>query len=141
MEEIPNSDSNTLINNENNLKEEIIPYNNENEEDIKKEKNSYIKLPDNKGFKNDIYENSNIISKLFFYWGYKILKITSKYKIEASNLGTLSEKNDSKNYFNNINYYWEEKKYKTIKNYGLIKAFLSSNVNKIIIVFFLSSFE
>ena len=141
MEEIPNSDSNTLINNENSLKEEIIPYNNENEEDIKKEKNSYIKLPDNKGFKNDIYENSNIISKLFFYWGYKILKITSKYKIEAFHLGILSEKNDSKNYFNNINYYWEEKKYKKIKNYGLIKAFLRSNVNKIIIVFLLSSFE
>ena len=107
------SQSDISINSDiNNLKEKIIP--NENEES-KKEKHCYKKLDDNMGFKDDVYENANIISKLFFYWGYKILKITSKYKIEASHLGKLVEKHDSKTFFNKINYYWEEKQYKKIK--------------------------
>ena len=128
------------INTNNNLEDELISK----DEDIKNNEdknNLYLIPPKDFGFKNDVYESSNIFSKLFFYWGYKILKLTSKYKIETSHLGKLDKKNDSKFYFKDINYYWENKKYKKIENHGLIKAFLRSNVKKIFIVFILSSFE
>ena len=142
MEEISNSYNNNFIDNfqNNDLKEEILTKNFENE-NIAKEKEQYKFLPKNKGFKNDVYENSNIFSKLFFYWGYKILKLSSMYKIETSHLGKLDEKNDSKIYFNNIVYYWEEKNYKKIAKFGLIKAFLRANIWKIILVFLLSSID
>ena len=136
-----NSDKNNSSNiiNTNNLTEELIMQNEDgkiNDKDM-----NYIIPGDQIGFKNDIYESANIFSKLFFYWGFKILKITSKFKIEASNLGTLDEINDSKNYFNEIYYYWEEKKYKKINNHGLIRAFLRSNVKSIILIFILSLYE
>ena len=142
MDEISNSDNNTLITKdikENNELKEIAK--NENEDSIKNYNNLY-KIPnENTGFKNDIYESSNIFSKLFFYWGYKILQLTSKYKIETCHLGELEEKNDSKFYFNEINYFWEEKKYKNYEKNGLIRAFLRLNYLEIIIVFIFSSFE
>ena len=143
MKEFSDSDNNDNNNKQSNidiLKEEIIPKNSEIENN-NDENNLYIIPPEYLGFKNDIYESSNIFSKLFFYWGYKILKMTSKFKIEASHLGKLDEKNDSKNYFNEIYYYWEDKKYKTIRKFGLIKTFLVSNVKKIILVFLLSAFD
>ena len=141
MDEISNSDNNILITKDikenNNLKE--IINNGKNEDN---NFNNLYKIPnETTGFKSDIYECSNIFSKLFFYWGYKILKLTSKYKIEASHLGKLEEKNDSKFYFNEIYYFWEEKKYKNYEKNGLIKAFLRLNYLKIIIIFLFSSFE
>ena len=132
-----NQNSNNI--NTNNLTEELIIQNEDEKNNDKG--NHYIIANEQIGFKNDIYESANIFSKLFFYWGFKILKITSKFKIEASNLGRLDEINDSKNYFNEIYYYWEEKKYKKINNHGLIRAFLRSNVKSIILIFILSLYE
>ena len=138
MEEAIITDNKILINNSpddiNYKKEELISKKQNNEED------NYYKLPPaNIGFKEDIYENSNIFSKLFFHWGYKILKLTSKYKIESSHLGKLENKNDSKYCFENINYYWENKNYKKYTKYALIRAFLRSNIIQIIIIFILNS--
>ena len=125
-------------NNDNFLIEETIPTKDEQENELNENKRSYIIPPVNFGFINDIYENSNIFSKLFFYWGYKVLKLTSQFKIEAFHLGKLVEKNDSKHYYNDIKYYWEEKKYKKIKNNGLIKTFLRTNIKNMILIFVLS---
>ena len=135
-----NNDKNSSSNNisTNSLTEELL----QNEDEKNNDKgNHYILADEQIGFKNDIYESANIFSKLFFYWGLKILKITSKFKIEASNLGTLDEINDSKYYYKEIYYYWEEKKYKNINNHGLIRAFLRSNVKRIILIFILSLYE
>ena len=76
MEQILSTDSNILINKENDctLKEDEIISDYNGFEDMIIDKNPYMKLDDNMGFKNDIYESSNIISKLFFYWGYKVLE-------------------------------------------------------------------
>ena len=139
MEEISISDNNeeliSKINFDNNdLKEEIYE-----KKDCEKNNNNKYKIPtENKGFKNDIYENSNIFSKLFFYWGYKILKLTSKYKIEVMHLGKLEKKNDSKFYFYEINHYWEVKKYKKRKiwiNKGIFKSKYYKNNYSIFIKF------
>ena len=121
----------------NNLNEVIIST--KDEQDILNHNKNLYKIPPvNFGFKDDIYENSNIFSKLFFYWGYKVLKLTSQFNIEAFHLGKLVEKNDSKHYYNDIKYYWEEKKYKKIKNNGLIKTFLRTNIRNMILIFVLS---
>ena len=146
MEEKSNSDNNNpLINNNSdiyNIKEVKTENNVPKNKDFSKDYNNLYKIPtENIGFKDDNYENSNIFSKLFFYWGYKILKLSSKFKIEASHLGKLAQKNDSKYYFNDINYYWEEKKYKKYEKIALMRAFLRANVCKIIIIFVLSSLQ
>ena len=135
-----NNDKNSSSNNisTNSLTEELLQ--NEDEKNNNKS-NHYFIENDQIGFKNDIYESANIFSKLFFYWGFKILKMTSKSKIKVSNLGTLDEINDSKNYYKEIHYYWEEKKYKSINNHGLIRAFLRSNMKRVILIFILSLYE
>ena len=143
MEENLNLDNNNpLISNNkndiNNIEEEIFQKN----KDFSNNYNElYIIPPENIGFKDDNYENSNIFSKLFFYWGFKILKLTSKFKIEASHLGKLVQKNDSKYYYNDINYYWEIKGYRKYKKIRLIRDFFKANIIKIILIFLLISFD
>ena len=124
-----------------------IKNNNElnfNFSEIKTKKNSidqYEIPPDNIGFNYDLYEDSNFFSKIFFLWGYKILKIAKKYKLEISHLGIVNEKNNCKNYFNEIEYFWEVKNYKNIRKNSLLLTFLRVNLKRIILIFFLSSYE
>ena len=101
----------------------------------------YIIPPDNIGFNNDLYENSSFFSKIFFLWGYKILKIAKKYKLEIKHLGKVNDNNNCKNYFKEIKYFWEEKNYKNIKKNALLLTFLRVNLLKIFLIFILSSFN
>lgn len=47
------------------------------EEDLKKERElkETQKAVDNLGYKNDPYLNSNFLSKLFFYWVFRIIRV------------------------------------------------------------------
>ena len=101
----------------------------------------YIIPPDNIGFNNDLYENSSFFSKIFFLWGYKILKIAKKYKLEIKHLGKVNDNNNCKNYFKEIKYFWEEKNYKNLKKNALLLTFLRVNLLKIFLIFILSSFN
>ena len=40
-----------------------------------------------KPFENDPYLDSNIFSRFFLYWGYKVLKISKSTKIKKEHLG------------------------------------------------------
>ena len=102
MEESPNINSN----NKNILNTKINNDINESSNNI----NEKYEIPqDNIGFDYDLYDNSSFLSILFFLWGYKILKIAKQYKLEIKHLGKINEKNNCKNYFKEIEYFWEEK--------------------------------
>ena len=134
MEESPNINSNnkTILN---------TKINNDINESKNNINEKYEIPPENIGFDYDLYDNSSFFSKLFFLWGYKILKIAKQYKLEIKHLGKINEKNNCKNYFKEIEYFWEEKNYKNIKKNVLFLTFLRVNLLKIILIFFLSSFN
>ena len=129
MEETPNINSNNKIIFDTKINNEL----NKSKNDINEK---YEIPPDNIGFDYDLYENSSFFSKLFFLWGYKILKIAKKYKLEIKHLGKINEKNNCKNYFKEIENFWEEKNYKNKKKNALLLTFLRVNLLKIILIFF-----
>ena len=107
MDENPNTNSNnkkilnTKLNNE-------IYFN---------ELKNFINIipPNNIRFDYDLYEISSLFSKIFFLYGYNILKIAKKYKLEIKHLGKVNDNNNCKNFFKEIESFWEEKNYKNIK--------------------------
>ena len=101
-----------------NQNDEIIDTNIKTEEQSKplleepKEEKPKLKEDKDRGFKKDAYHDSNIFSRLFFFWSFYILYLARKIQLVPSNLGTLSKSNDSSNFSKNIDYFWNEKGYK-----------------------------
>ena len=89
-------------------------------------------------FNNDPYLDSNIFSRFFMYWAYKVLKISKNTKIKKEYLGKLNKKHDSKYFYDRINNIWENKGYKNYSNHALLYCVLRSNLSKLIFVFFMS---
>ena len=111
-----------------------IPASSEKEEPLIKKKTTE---PD-KGYKKDAYNESNFLSKLFFFWTFYILYLARKIKLVSSNLGTVSSSNDANNYSKNLSYYWNEKDYKSIKSNALFKAIFRANTCRLIVIIILS---
>ena len=89
-------------------------------------------------FKNDPYLDSNIISRFFMYWAFKIISISTKTNMKKEYLGKIGDAHDSKHFNNQISYIWEEKGYKNIKKYALILCIFRANIKMIFLVFFLT---
>ena len=89
-------------------------------------------------FKNDPYLDSNIISRFFVYWGYKVLKISKATKIKKEYLGKLNKKNDSRYFYDKLNSIWIDKGYRNISRHALLFCILRSNIFQLFIVFLLS---
>ena len=89
-------------------------------------------------FENDPYLDSNIFSRFFMYWAYKVLKISKNTKIKKEHLGKLNKKHDSKFFYDRINSIWETKGYKNYTNHALLLCILRSNLTKLLFVFILS---
>ena len=79
-------------------------------------------------FKNDPYLDSNIISRFFVYWGYKVLKISKATKIKKEYLGKLNKKNDSRYFYDKLNSIWIDKGYRNISRHALLFCILRSNI-------------
>ena len=140
---------NELINIEDNKKDSIdeskndtmelkIEEDNEDNEDNKENE----KLPKKKRnftpFTNDPYLDSNIFSKIFMYWAFKIINIANKTEMKKEYLGQIGDAHDSKHFNNEVNYIWEDKGYKNLKKYALIFCIFRANIKMIFIVFFLT---
>ena len=95
-------------------KEENLPYRERDE--IKKE------------FKEKInpYQNSNIFSKIFFHWAFKIIKLSNKVRIQNEHFGKLSDENQSLNFCSKLKSFWKDNSYRTREN-GVFKAMLALN--------------
>ena len=104
---------------------------NENEEFIP-HKNNF------EPFINDPYLDSNFISRLFMYWGYKVLKISKSTKIKKEHLGKLNKKHDSRYFYDKLNYIWIQKGYINVSKHALFKCIIRSNLLSLLIVITLS---
>ena len=89
-------------------------------------------------FKNDPYLDSNIFSRFFMFWAYKVLKISKTTKIKKEYLGKLNKKNDSRYFYDRLNSIWVDKGYRNISKHALLKCILRSNLLQLLIVFILS---
>ena len=71
---------------------------------------------------SDPKNDSGFISRLIFYWGYRIIKLASLTRLNLSDLGILNRDNSSVQYSKKIFEIWE--RYKNTKN-ALLKTVLS----------------
>ena len=86
------------------------------------------------GFINQDPYSTNFISRLFFHWAYRIIKLASLTSIKNEYLGKLMGKYQSHNYLKDIVTVWEDKKYKYKKHIALILAGFRSNLDSVIYV-------
>jgi hypothetical protein len=105
--------------------EEPFILNNRNQEIRKKEE-----ILKNYGFTGDIYLRANFISKIFFYWGFRLIRLANKISLKKEYLGHLEGKQKSEVYMNDLYNIWDNKGYKDIKKYKLLKTTLRANICK-----------
>jgi ABC-type multidrug transport system fused ATPase/permease subunit len=117
---------------------DMIPLEIEDNKDIKDEKPHQYKKKNFTAFKNDPYLDSNIISRFFMYWAFKIINIATKTKMKKEYLGQIADAHDAKHFNNDISYIWDVKGYKNIKKYALILCVFRANIKMILLVFFLT---
>ena len=103
-----------------------------NEKSLKKNNKNFTP------FEKDPYLDSNIISRFFMYWAYKIIRISTRTEMKKEYLGKIGEKHDSKHFNDDISYIWDTKGYKNIKKYALILCIFRANIKMILLVFFLT---
>ena len=128
-----------------NQNDEIIDTNIKTEEQSKplleepKEEKPKLKEDKDRGFKKDAYHDSNIFSRLFFFWSFYILYLARQIQLVPSNLGTLSKSNDSSYFSKNIDYFWNEKGYKNKTSNALMKTILRTNICRLLVILLLSA--
>jgi ABC-type multidrug transport system fused ATPase/permease subunit len=116
---------------------------NKNEENGKKmqnleiEKENAVKetmklnVNEQKNIDIDYYGDANCISSLFYYWAFKIIKLSHKVKINIQHLGTLKGKHSSSNFMKYYYYIYNDLNYKTK---GLVQSIFRSNLGTIILI-------
>ena len=117
---------------------DMIPLEIEDNKNIKDEKPHQNKKENFTAFENDPYLDSNIISRFFMYWAFKIINIATKTKMKKEYLGQIADAHDAKHFNNDISYIWDVKGYKNIKKYALILCVFRANIKMILLVFFLT---
>ena len=90
--------------------------------------------------KEDIYLRANFLSRMFFYWAYKVIKLANLTHLKTEYLGILEGKNLSKIYSRDLEDVWEKKNYKNLSSNALLKASMRANLINMIIVFFITLF-
>lgn len=88
-------------------------------------------------FSYDAYSESNIFSKLFFYWSYRILKLSRNNQISEKDLGPLCKSNDSSYFADYISFFWNDKQYNNYKSNALMKTIMRANLSRLIFIIFL----
>ena len=82
----------------------------------------------------DYYSSANCISSLFYYWAFKIIKLSHKVKITIQHLGKLSGKYSALNFMKHFYHVYYDLDYKTK---SLICSIFRSNICTIILVLIL----
>ena len=96
----------------------------------KKDPQINIKEP-TKNIDIDYYGSANFLSALFYYWAFKIIKLSHKVKINIQHLGTLKGKHSSSNFMKHYYYIYNELDYRTK---GLVCSIFRSNLSTISLV-------
>lgn len=79
----------------------------------------------------DPKNDSGLLSRLFFYWGYRIIQLARLTRLSLSNLGILTNNHTSTKYSKDIYQVWENYKHK--KN-ALIKTVIRVNIFSITLI-------
>lgn len=106
------------------IKEEVNENHEEYQEDLDK-------IDEYSFGTNDPKNDSGLISRFIFYWGYRIIKLASLTSLTLDNLGVLNRDNSSFQYSKKIFAIWE--RYKNSKN-ALFKTCLRANLLPMIII-------
>ena len=130
---------------ENNKEELLISTEEKDSKNILKEKSSIqedeelknlmkLNIEEPKNIDIDYYSSANCLSSLFYYWAFKIIKLSHKVKINIHHLGSLKGKNSSLNFMQHYYHIYQDLNYKTK---GLIWSIFRSNLSTIILVLIL----
>ena len=90
-----------------------------------------LNVKEQKNIDIDYYGEANCISSLFYYWAFKIIKLSHKVKINIQHLGTLKGKHSSSNFMKYYYHIYNDLDYKTK---GLVQSIFRSNLGTIILV-------
>ena len=82
----------------------------------------------------DYYSSANCISSLFYYWAFKLIKLSHKVKITIQHLGTLTGKHSSFNFMQHFYHVYFDLNYQTK---GLVWSIFRSNLSTIFLVLIL----
>ena len=93
-----------------------------------------LNIQEPKNIDIDYYSSANLISGLFYYWAFKIIKLSHKVKITIQHLGTLTGKYSSLNFMKHFYHIYFDLDYKTK---GLIRSIFRSNLCTIMLVLIL----
>ena len=121
-----------LINKE--TKDENPKNNFELDKDKSIKESMQLNIYEQKNIDRDYYGEANCISSLFYYWAFKIIKLSHKVKITIQHLGTLKGKRSSSNFMNYYYYIYNDLDYKTK---GLVMSIFRSNLSTVILVLIL----
>ena len=119
---------------DNNNNEKFLNNNNSSEEENEMDDSKF-------GFKYDAYKESNIFSRLFFFWAFYILRLATKTKLNQKYFGSLNKESDSTNFKKEIYKIWEGKEYNKIESNALFKTIIRVNIKQIFIIFILSAYN
>ena len=103
----------------------------EKEEDEEVKNLMQLNVEEPKNIDIDYYSSANWLSSLFYYWAFKIIKLSHKVKINIQHLGTLKGKNSSMNFMSHYYHIYQDLNYKTK---GLIWSIFRSNISTILLV-------
>ena len=106
----------------------------DNNPDKNEEEQIDLNIFNQKNIDIDYYSSANFISSLFYYWAFKIIKLSHKVKINIQHLGTLKGKNSSMNFMQYFYHIYFDLDYKTK---GLVCSIFRSNISTIILVLIL----
>jgi hypothetical protein len=96
-------------------------------EDTSKSSTEEEKVINSYGYTEDAYLNSFFLSKLFFYWAFRIMKLANRMPLKLEFLGSIQGQNRAELYLDELNYFWETKDYKNKSKNPLLKTILRAN--------------
>jgi hypothetical protein len=110
----------------------------ENKEIVDKYELKKKKAIEKYGYKNDPYVNANFLSKIFYYWAFRIIILANITPIKAEYLGRTEGPNASKNYSQKMFKIWHEWGYKAKKTHALLFTIMRSNLTRVLLMLLFS---
>ena len=86
----------------------------------------------------DTYINANFISKIFFYWAFRLVRLSNLIKLKPEYIGLPEKDNKSNVYLEDLKDIWDRKQYKKRKSKALCCTVIRNNLFSLIFMIFLS---
>jgi hypothetical protein len=114
---------------------------------IVKEEKTELKKHEHLSYKSDAYGKANFLSKLFFCWALKIIrvninikKLANKISLKSEYLGRLEGENRTEEFLKRFKEVWDIKRYKEKKKCKLFQTLIRTSICSVITIIFVSFF-